>query len=287
MVEHRLERVGGSSALGSGTPGPVQGRPRLPGGDLVKSADRTLAILELLSASGSLRFIDIADKLELPRSSVHGVLATLVSRGFVDHHPPTRGYSLGLKVWTIGQAYQGHRDLVSLALPLMEALAQSTGETVQMARLDGIENVYIAIAESPQPMKLVSAVGKRLPAYATGLGKALLSGLDQDELKRRFYAVSLERFTPHTVTGLAELLNEVHRVAVNGYATDNEEYIVGCRCAAVPIHSVSGEIIAAMSVSAPTPRCGIGWLEETKAKLDAVVAELRRELSKTSSPAPA
>ena len=248
---------------------------------VVKSADRALTILELLANGAPLRFIDIADRLDLPRSSVHGLLATLVRRGFVEFQPATRTYSLGLKAWTVGQAYTGHRDLVGLALPYMEKLARDTGETVQMARLDGTENVYIAIAESPQPMKLVSAVGKRLPAYATGLGKVLLAALDPDELERRLSSLTLQRFTPKTIAELPDLLEEIARVRQQGYATDEEEYIVGCRCLAMPIHNARGEVIAAMSVSAPTPRCGPNWVQEIRAKLDVVVAALERELSAT------
>ncbi|WP_190818201.1 IclR family transcriptional regulator [Saccharopolyspora pogona] len=247
------------------------------GQNVVKSADRALVILELLSR-GRHRLSDIAETLRLPLSSVHGLLGTLVHRGFAEFDQTTRTYGLGLKAWTVGQGYTGHRDIVGLALPLMERLAQETGETVQLSRLDGIENVYIAIAESPQPMKLVSAVGMRLPAHAVGLGKALLAGLSDDELERRYREVELAPFTAHTVTDPTELHAEIEQARVRGFAVDDEEYIVGCRCVAMPIRDHSGEVVAAMSVSAPTPRCGPDWTDETRAPLSNVVASVEHQL---------
>ncbi|MBB5153222.1 IclR family transcriptional regulator [Saccharopolyspora phatthalungensis] len=256
---------------------PVTAEQAGSGQNVVKSADRALVILELLSR-GRHRLSDIAETLRLPLSSVHGLLGTLVHRGFAEFDQTTRTYGLGLKAWTVGQGYTGHRDIVGLALPLMERLAQETGETVQLSRLDGVENVYIAIAESPQPMKLVSAVGMRLPAHAVGLGKALLAGLPDAELGRRYRGVELERFTENTVTELAELLTEIAQTRARGYATDNEEYIIGCRCVAMPIRDHSGEVVAAMSVSAPTPRCGPNWTDQTRAPLSFVVASVEQQL---------
>ncbi|MER7016299.1 IclR family transcriptional regulator [Saccharopolyspora sp. NPDC000359] len=256
---------------------PVTAEPAGSGPNVVKSADRALVILELLSR-GRHRLSDIAETLRLPLSSVHGLLGTLVHRGFAEFDPTTRTYGLGLKAWTVGQGYTGHRDIVGLALPLMDRLARETGETVQLSRLDGVENVYIAIAESPQPMKLVSAVGMRLPAHADGLGKALLSGLSQEELVRRYQGVELERFTENTVCELPELLAEVQEARVRGYAVDDEEYIVGCRCVAMPVRDHSGEVVAALSVSAPTPRCGPDWTEQTREPLSKVVATIEQQL---------
>ena len=253
------------------------------GNNVVKSADRALVILELLSR-GRHRLSDIAETLHLPLSSVHGLLGTLVHRGFVEFDPTTRTYGLGLKAWTVGQGYTGHRDIVGLALPLMEDLAQLTGETVQLSRLDGTENVYIAIAESPQPMKLVTAVGMRLPAHSVGLGKALLTGLDDAELQRRYPGGSLERFTANTVTDPDALLAEVRGAREAGYAADDEEYIIGCRCLAMPIHDHSGEVIAALSVAAPTPRCGPTWTEETRIALSKVTTQIESHLRRGPPP---
>lgn len=245
-----------------------------PGGhQVVKSADRALLVLELL-AGGRQRLSAIAELLGLPLSSVHGLLGTLVQRGFVEFDPASRTYGLGLTAWTVGHSYAGHRDIVNLALPRMEQLARETGETVQLSRLDGTDNVYIAIAESPQPMKLVSAVGMRLPAHAVALGKVLLAGLERAELHRRYPGGELHRCTENTLPDADSLFAELDLVRERGYATDDEEYAIGCRCVAMPIRDRSGAVIAAMSVSAPTPRCGPEWGVNTRASLSGVVGRL-------------
>jgi DNA-binding IclR family transcriptional regulator len=220
----------------------------------VKSADRALAILEYLAREGQASFGAIVRDLGLPLSSAHQLLQTILSRGFIELDESTRLFSLGFRLWEVAQSYAMTDDLVSLAQPLMEQLTSITTETVQLARLEGVDNVYLAISESPHPMKLVSSVGKRLAAHATGLGKVLLAGLDADELDRRLSGITLARFTERTITDRTALLAELKRVRSRGFGYDNEEYVIGCRCVAAPVRDASGQVVAAMSVSVPTPR---------------------------------
>ena len=147
----------------------------------VKSADRVLALLEYLAREGQAPFGAIVRDLGLPLSSAHQLLQTILGRGFIELDESTRLFKLGFRLWEVAQSYAMTDDLVSLAQPLMDELTSITTETVQLARLEGIDNVYLAISESPHPMKLVSSVGKRLPAHATGLGKVLLAALDADD----------------------------------------------------------------------------------------------------------
>lgn len=221
----------------------------------VKSADRVLAILDLVADRGPVRFTDVTSVLNLPRSSAHGLLATLTARGYLEFDEETRRYGLGLSAWRLSRAYSGHGDLERHARPLMEELAARSGETVQLARLEGVHNVYIAIAHSPRPMKLVSHVGSRLHAHATGVGKTLLAALSPGEARRRLTAEELPRLTDRTVTDVDELMDVLAKVRAAGYAEDHEEYVEGCRCLAVPVRGRDGETVAAMSVSMPAFRC--------------------------------
>lgn len=230
-------------------------RPAAPSTGTIKSADRVLAIFDLLADKGTVRFVDVVSTLGLPRSSAHGLLATMTARNYLEFDESTRQYTLGLRAWQLGQSYAGHGDLEVHARPLMDELARTSGETVQLARLDGIFNVYIAIAESPQPMKLVSHVGSRLHAHATGVGKALLAGLDPEEARRRLSAQELPRLTEHTITDVDTLLEALARVRRDGHAEDDEEYVEGCRCLAVPIRDRRGSTVAGLSLSMPTFRC--------------------------------
>lgn len=244
----------------------------------VKSADRALAIVEFLSQRGSAGFMEVTTALELPRSSTHTLLRTLVSSGWVSLDDSTRQYSLGLRAWQVGQAYRGNREMSEIASPLMDDLAARLGETVQLAQLDGFENVYVAISESPHPMRLVSSVGMRLPAHATGIGKSLFSLLDDDVLRERIAQASpLEAFTERTVTTERALLERVDACRDDGYTIDDEEYVHGCRCVAVPVYGDRGrDLYFALSVTMPTVRTGSDWVEDTLPALRECAGEIRR-----------
>lgn len=226
----------------------------------VKSADRALAVVEFVAGKGSASFTEILEGLRLPRSSAHGLLNTLCSAGWLDHNAANRQYSLGLRAWQVGQMYTGHQTLANVAKPVMDQLSSSLGETVQLALLDGVENVYIAISQASSGMRLGSSVGMRLLAHATGIGKALLSMLEPEDAQRRLSSVALPRLTAKTVTDAKALAGLVADAKANGYALDDEEYLDGCRCVAVPLTSESGGgMNAALSVTMPAARTDEEW----------------------------
>jgi IclR family acetate operon transcriptional repressor len=222
---------------------------------VVKSADRTLAILELLiDHPDGLTLVEIQRELEIPKSSTYMLLTTMANRGFLEQDPDTRRFRVGIRLWQAGQSYVVVSDLEQLAIPYMERLRDQVKETVQLATLDGTDNVYIAKVDSEQQLRLASQVGVRLPAYATGIGKALLSQLDDDEIRRRFTGVRFQRFTPQTLTSLTALVSTVRDVRERGYAVDNSEYTPGVYCIAVPLAGRPGGPRAALSVSFPEVR---------------------------------
>lgn len=224
---------------------------------VVKSALRTLLVIELLTEhEQGLTFVELSDRLQLPKSSTHGILQTMTDRGHLQFDPVSRRFRLGIRLWQAGRAYSRAFNLPELAKPAMEAARESLSETVQLAVLDGLENVYIAKVEAEQRLVLASQVGMRLPAYATGLGKALLSDLPDEEVVRRVTSSPspMQRFTAATITDLDDLLADLAAVRDRGYARDNGEYTEGVFCIAVPIRSHSGDAVAAMSVSVPHVR---------------------------------
>jgi DNA-binding IclR family transcriptional regulator len=243
----------------------------------VKSADRALAVLALLADQGGASFTELLTALELPRSSASGLLATLESGGWIERDD-LRRYRVGLRAWQVGRRYRGHDDLARIAGPVMEELTRRTRETVQLARLDGVENIYIAISPSPHPMRLASSIGERLPSTATGIGKALLAQLDPAERERRLRRAPLPRLTARTITDLPRLLRVLDRAATDGYARDDEEYVEGCRCVAVPLHTDDLGVVTAMSVTAPVQRAGDDWVERTLPELRRAADELRDRL---------
>lgn len=222
---------------------------------VVKSADRTLAILDLLTQHrDGLTLAEIQTALNLPKSSAYVLLVTMANRGFLEQDPDTRRFRVGIRLWQAGQSYVAVSDLEKVALPYMEALRDELNETVQLATLDGTDNVYIAKVDPDQQLRLASHVGARLPAYATGIGKALLSQLDDDELRRRFAEIEFTNYTPRTIDSLPRLLAAIHETRAVGYATDNSEYTPGVFCVAAAVPRPRGLSGAAISVSIPEVR---------------------------------
>lgn len=136
----------------------------------------------------------------------------------------------------------------------MTAVRDELRETVQLAVLDGIDNIYVARVETEHELRLVSTVGSRLPAYATGIGKALLASLDNEEFHRRMAGVELRQFTERTITTMADLEAAIVEIRARGYAEDDGEYTPGIHCVAVPVFGEAGKIVAAMSCSLPNAR---------------------------------
>lgn len=221
----------------------------------VKSAERALEVIEALTqAPRGLTFTELCGELGLPKSSAHGLLATMVAHGFLQVDDVTRRYMLGIRVWEAGQAYLATADLERVARPAMETIRDELNEIVQLAILDGTENVYVAKVDPDQALTLASRVGARIPAHTTALGKALLAGLDDAELRRRYDGQTFTRFTDTTIGSADELVTELTSVRRNGYAIDRGEYTPGVFCVGVPVHDHTGAVRAGMSVSVPEVR---------------------------------
>jgi DNA-binding IclR family transcriptional regulator len=244
-----------------------------------KSAVRSLDLIEALAQTPEgLTFTELQRILKCPKSSLHTLLGTLAARSYVELEPKQRRYTLGIRVWENGQAYLRHRELVREALPMMESIRNALNETVQLAVLDGIENVYLAKIDCSHPVRLQSEVGKRLFAHATGLGKVLLAGLPATELEARLQNRTLPAFTPNTIADTILLREELARVRQRGFAVDNQEYTPGLRCVAVPIRDHEEQVTAAMSVSIPLPRASEEQLSAALALLASASLEVARRL---------
>jgi DNA-binding IclR family transcriptional regulator len=247
----------------------------------VKSAQRALDIVELLAdAADGLTLSDVAQRLSLPKSSVHGLLHTLRQRGYVSLDENRRTYHLGWRLWELSQAFRLPDALVRQALPIMRRIVDEFDEICQLAIRDGIFNVYLARVDCRQPIRLISQVGVRLYCHATGLGKALLACESEATLDHLYEGLTLPRFTEHTLTDLDDLKRELRRVRARGYAEDREEYVSGLRCIAVPIVTAAGAPVAALSFSIPAQRATderlAAGLALLRAAADEIVGGLQR-----------
>ncbi len=218
----------------------------------VKSADRTLEVLEHLAAKGSVSLIDISRSLGIPKSSLHSLLRTLEYRGWAESDPSRSVYSLGMNALLTGASYVDQDLVVSRTSETLDTLAAATGETIHLGRLEGTDVVYMAKRESRHPLRMFSAIGRRLPAHATGLGKAMLAELENDRVLS-IMVDPLPSITEHTITTKNELVKRLDVVRSSGYAIDDEEACIGLRCFAValPFTSPSKD---AISCSVPYAR---------------------------------
>jgi len=241
----------------------------------IKSAQRALSILELLTSHETpLSFSAMATALQYPRSSLHGLLRTLVERGWIELDPATRCYRLGIRTWEAGSAYMRALSLADRARPFMQWVCDRVDETTQLAVLDGRHNVYIAKVEGKQHLVLDSEVGRRLEAHATALGKMLLASLPGEELDQRLAGVRLEKFSAHTLADYPTLKAALAMIKRQDHALDDEEYTLGVHCVAVPVRDHTGQVVAAMSVAFTSVRFteerrqqALEWLREATAGL--------------------
>jgi IclR family KDG regulon transcriptional repressor len=217
----------------------------------VKSLIKALRILDTLSDGvDGLGITDLSGVLKTPKSTVHRLVATLETAGYVAFDPPTAKYSLGSRAARLGEQLNHHSPLLTFGAPMLERLTETCHEASHLAILQGTEVVYVSHEESKEPVRISFGMGHRAPAHCTALGKVFLAGLSDSEIlmlyrnKRR-----LEKLTPQTVSRLDQLLSEIAVVRREGIGHDNEEYTRGLRCIAAPIRDFSSRIVAAMSLS--------------------------------------
>lgn len=219
----------------------------------VKSATRTLGILEALAAADKrLSLAELARELEIPKSSLHALLSTLQNWGWVETDSSGRHFGLGVRSLLVGTSYVDSDDIVAATTEVLDWLSERVGETVHLGRLDGPDIVYLAKRESTHPLRLFSAIGRRLPAHATALGKVLLAERSEADLDR-ILPRPLPRLTDNTIADGAALRKELARTHRRGWARDNQENAKGIRCLAVSVGEDSPPINA-ISCSVPVVR---------------------------------
>ena len=221
----------------------------------VKSADRVLTLIELLTEHrDGLTFTQLQDFTGWPRSSLYGLVRTMAERHHLEFDPHSQRYRIGVRIWEAGQTFNWGVEIAQVAMPHLHDARRRLGETVQLAVLDGIQNIYIAKVDASHSLKLDSFVGARLPAYATGIGKVLLAGLSESELDESLEDVELVKYTDTTISSMDRLRQVLRDIRTAGFAFDNEEYTLGVCCWAVPVLDVTGSVTAAISTSIPSAR---------------------------------
>jgi IclR family transcriptional regulator, KDG regulon repressor len=245
-------------------------------GSTVPALSRGLDILELfLGGDHELGAPDVIARLGLPRTTAYELMQTLAARGYLEPVAGSRGaFRLGIRTFELGTAYGEGIDLVREAGKTVLQVTELTGETSHAAVLSDTDVFYVARAESGHAVKTVSAVGRRLPAHATGVGKALLGTLTEDEVRARLGGDRLPILTKRTIASLDALEAELRRIRSSGLAWDFCESNEDVCCVAVVVYDRNGPA-AAISVSVPITR----WSPVTATQYARVVREQARLLS--------
>jgi DNA-binding IclR family transcriptional regulator len=244
-----------------------------------KSVAKALNILEVIcTAGGPLDLHQISDQLDLPSSTAYRLLQTLMDHGFARQERVSRQYSAGLKIFELSQSVIASLQFTDVAQQPLRDLARTAQETIHLAVLDHYEVVYLQKFDSSPPVALYSRIGRRAPAYCTGVGKLLLAHLPQSERTAYFQSVDLVPFTQKTITEPAVLRAELNRIKELGYSIDGMEHEDGINCIACPVKAHTGEVIAAVSITAPVFRLDLDGLLGHLPLLQEKVAAISREL---------
>lgn len=214
---------------------------------------RVLNILEaLVSSPKGLTLTEIAEAVDAPKSSMFPFIHTLAQRKFIYLDEKTHKYSIGIAAFCVGAAYTGNMNTLEFIKIEMKNIVNEVNEICQMGIIDKGEVLYIAKVDSDNPIRIISSVGKRLPAYCTALGKAMLSQYNIEELKK-IYPKGLKAYTEKTVSNLNVLESQLKEIRKTNIAFEEGEINEPSYCFATPLYK-DGRILASISVSVPSFR---------------------------------
>lgn len=216
----------------------------------VQSLDRAFDILELISNERrGLALSEISSNVSLPRSTTYRLLASLQGRGYIEKDPVSNLYRLGLAFIELSSSLLHNLELKTEAESCLRRLSQQLDTTVFLAVRQGREVVYYDKVEKYSDIRRYRIVGQRRPLYCTSLGKALLSGLDSQDIKELMSDVEFKCFTANTISSVNDLVTDIELVKKRGWSLDKEEDQVGMMCVGAPVFDYRHSVIAAVSAS--------------------------------------
>jgi DNA-binding IclR family transcriptional regulator len=248
-------------------------------GGNIKVLVKAAAVIDLIASAGTPKSLTaLSNELDIAKSTLHGILATLDSIGYISKNIETGEYKLGLRLFELGNIISRKLDERRIAEPYMQMLAEKTGETVHLSVLEDGEVLYINKVESSHSIRIITESGLRLPVHCSALGKALLSGKNNDEILAILKKKGMAKFTETTITEPDGFIAEIEAVRRKGYASDKQEFMVGLRCVAAPIYDINGKVICALSISGPISRMSGELLEVKRKHMTKAAISISRKL---------
>lgn len=222
---------------------------------LIQSVMRATDIMELfLGQQKELSVKEISEGLGLSKSTVHGIIKTLVYKGYLYQSGENAKYQLGMKLFELGNVVGIQLDITEISRPIIKKLGDQLGETIHLVAYVQGEAVYVEKLDGSHSLRIYSQVGKRAPLHCTGVGKAILAFLPAEEREEIIDQLSMERYTIKTVVDKEELKKQLAEVRRHLFAMDDEEIEIGLKCVASPIFNHQGKVVASISCATPTVR---------------------------------
>lgn len=250
--------------------------PAEPRSGSVQSVERVFELLEAISdAGGEISLSDLAAASELPMPTIHRLLRTCVALGYA-RQLPSRRYALGARLIPLGE--RAGRQLGRAAQPRLLELVGELGETVNLAVLEGTQAVYVAQQPSRHSMRMFTEIGRRVDLHDTGVGKAILSQLDDAQIHDIVRSVGMSTPTPRSHADVESLMADIARIREQGFAVDDEEQEIGVRCYAVPVPGAPSPM--AVSASGPLSRVDATFGERAVPELLAAARRIGDDLQR-------
>ena len=247
----------------------ASGAAKTPGS--IQVIERMMTLLDALAESpepASLKHL--ASVTGLHPSTAHRILAAMAAANFVERQDAGT-YRLGIRLLELGNLVKSRINLREVALPFMQELHERIGEAINLGARHDDEIVYLERTSSGRSLvRVVYLVGGRAPLHLTSLGKLFLASEGQQKVREYAKRTGLPGKTPHSLTTLEALEKELDKVRRHGIAYDDEEAELGLKCVAAPIHDDEGNIVAALSVSAPADRHDPEWAAQVRKTADEV-----------------
>jgi DNA-binding IclR family transcriptional regulator len=219
----------------------------------IAAIERAVSVLSLLEARSGQRLTEIARGIQLSEPTTFRYLVNLVDHGLVERDA-SGAYSLGLRLFQLGERAVGQRDVRKIALPQLERLLARFEETVNLAVRRSDDLILIEVVESHRSIRKGARIGEPDSWHCSALGKAILSRLPEHQVRTILGRCGTERRTERTLSTIEEVLGDLERVRARGYAIDDEEAEPGLRCVAAPVCDRHGDPVYAISVSGPATR---------------------------------
>ncbi|MEM9011296.1 MAG: IclR family transcriptional regulator [Pseudomonadota bacterium] len=214
---------------------------------------KALDVLDAVAAFGRpVRFTDLLRQSSFPKATLYRLLRTLTAQGMLAYDADRQLYSLGVRLVRLAHTAWSQASIAPLARPVLDRLATRLGLTVHLAQLEAGQVLYLDKRSAAAAAPMFSAAGKIGPAYCTGVGKAMLAHLGEAAQARAISQQAFHRYTPNTLASPEALRADLTEIRRAGFALDREEHEPGIVCAAVPVLSTAGRLLAGLSVTGST-----------------------------------